>query len=195
MKLILITTPDFYPHETDDIRALFRAGLETLHLRKPGATARGLRAWLQEIDAEFRGRIVTHEHFELADDFHLKGVHLNGRNPQAPAGWQGHLSCSCHSLEEVAARKPHCNYVFLSPICDSISKAGYEAAFTPEQLQQAAHRGVIDRQVVALGGISLARLPMVREAGFGGAAVLGDLWSHRGKDLIPYFLQLKSAAL
>lgn len=195
MKLILITTPDFYPGETEDVNALFRAGLETLHLRKPDASADSLKQWLQAVDADFRNRIVTHEHFELTEAFSLKGVHLNRRNPQEPDGFQGHISCSCHSLQEVTERKPHCTYVFLSPIYNSISKAGYEAAFTANELKEAAAQSIIDHRVIALGGISKARLPQISALGFGGAAMLGDLWSHTGSDLIPYFQQLKHASL
>lgn len=72
--------------------------------------------------------------------------------------------------------KPSCDYVFLSPIFDSISKQGYKAAFTPEQIEAA--QGIIDQQVVALGGMSLERVPLVRGMGFGGAAFLGDVWQH-----------------
>lgn len=38
MKLITITVPDFFEGEADAITSLFDAGLEILHLRKPGAS-------------------------------------------------------------------------------------------------------------------------------------------------------------
>ena len=66
--------------------------------------------------------------------------------------------------------------MFLSPIYASISKRGYEAAFTPEMLRTAADEGMIDDKVVALGGVTPDKLPQLQVLGFGGAAVLGALW-------------------
>ena len=51
---------------------------------------------------------------------------------------------SCHSLEEVAKYKATCDYVFLSPIYDSISKEGYPSAYTTDSLQKARQAGIID---------------------------------------------------
>ena len=38
MKLIVITQPEFFEDEAAAITSLFDAGLEILHLRKPGAS-------------------------------------------------------------------------------------------------------------------------------------------------------------
>ena len=86
------------------------------------------------------------------------------------------LSASCHSIEEVAERKLKCDYVFMSPIFDSISKQGYKSAFSQTDIENAAKSGVIDDSVIALGGISWDRIPLVEAMGFGGAALLGDVW-------------------
>ena len=122
MKLIVITTPQFFEGEAAAVTSLFQNGLEILHLRKPGASAEEMEYFLRQLPMEYMPRIVTHEQFQLASVFGLKGIHLNGRNPQIPFGYKGHISCSCHSLEEVLKHKSDCSYVFLSPIYDSISK-------------------------------------------------------------------------
>ena len=231
MKLILITRPDFFPGEAALINALFRAGLERLHLRKPGASSEELAEWLMEIDPSFRHLIVLHDHHELALDYHLGGVHLNSRNPKISSGIQAYkasaegftISRSCHSLGEVEeALAPHFSsieesepvglnfqsshslekdgsysspsslssevldevfsgsfsfdYVFLSPIFNSISKPGYNAAFTQEQLLQAAASPAFSQKVYALGGVSAENLPQVSRMGFAGAVLLGDVW-------------------
>lgn len=195
MKLIVITTPQFFDGEVAAIISLFRAGLEILHLRKPGASVAEIESLLQQLPAEYLPRIVTHEHFPLASPWHLKGIHLNGRNPQAPAGYQEHISRSCHSLEEVAKYKPACDYVFLSPIYDSISKEGYASTFSRENLREARQAGIIDSQVIALGGIDARRLPEVEALGFGGVALLGDIWNRKGADLLPHFQELKQSCI
>ena len=76
----------------------------------------------------------------MAKEFQIGGVHLNKRNNYAipPFGpMRVRISVSCHSIEEVKEWKPKCDYVFLSPIYNSISKEGYEAKFSKEELRKA----------------------------------------------------------
>lgn len=190
MKLIVITTPQFFEGEATAINSLFQAGLEILHLRKPGASAEEMEHLLHRIPAEYMNRIVTHEHFALAPFFGLKGIHLNGRNPHIPAHYAGHVSCSCHSLEEVVQRKSTCDYLFLSPIYNSISKEGYDSAFSFRNLKEAQSAGIIDSKVMALGGICQEHLAEIASLGFGGAVLLGDIWQRTGIDFIHHFLSL-----
>lgn len=68
------------------------------------------------------------------------------------------------------------DYLSLSPIFDSISKQGYHAAFTLEQLHVAKEQGIIDQRVLALGGVTFDSLADVLAMGFGGAMILGDAW-------------------
>lgn len=39
MKLIVITSPEFLPGETELMQAMLEEGLDRIHLRKPGCTA------------------------------------------------------------------------------------------------------------------------------------------------------------
>lgn len=139
---------------------------------------------MNRLPTEYLERIVTHEHFQLASYRNLKGIHLNGRNPIAPAGFTGHISRSCHSLEEVSKYKTTCDYVFLSPIYDSISKEGYSSAYTSDTLQKARQAGIIDAKVMALGGVTAERFSEISSSGFGGAVLLGDIWNRTGADFI-----------
>ncbi len=91
-------------------------------------------------------------------------------------------SLSCHSLEEVTEHKSHCDYLFLSPVFDSISKQGYTRHFSEEELLEAREKGIIDRQVFALGGVEAGKLPLLQSYGFGGAALLGSLWKRYIQD-------------
>lgn len=179
MKIIVITRPDFFDGETELVNNLFRAGMERLHLRKPKSSEEELASWLQNIDSQYYSRIVLHDHLSLISRFPLGGVHLNSRNPEYHKTGSEQditISRSCHSIAEVIQYKPECNYLFLSPIYDSISKEGYGAAFSRIDLKQAADEGIIDGKVLALGGVSLEHIPELRSMGFGGAAVLGALW-------------------
>ena len=77
MKLITITQPAFFEGEAEAITSLFDAGLEILHLRKPGASYEDMEQLLNRLPPEYLKRIVTHEHFQLASFRNLKGIHLN----------------------------------------------------------------------------------------------------------------------
>ena len=125
------------------------------------------------MSADDRKRIVIHDFFELARLYGLRGIHLNARRSIVPDGWQGHVSRSCHSLDEVRRYKDACDYVFLSPIFDSVSKQGYASAFTDETLKQASLDGIIDDKVIALGGVTPDKISYLQQLGFGGAAMLG----------------------
>lgn len=177
MKLIVVTTPTFFVEEDKIITALFEEGLDVLHLRKPETPAMYSERLLTLIPDKYHRRIVTHEHFYLKEEFNLMGIHLNARNPKEPHDYYGHISCSCHSVEEVKNRKHFYDYVFMSPIYDSISKVNYYTTYTAEELREAQRAKIIDSKVMALGGINEDNLLEIKDFGFGGAVVLGDLWN------------------
>ena len=182
--VIVITKPEMFPGEADMVNTLFANGMQRLHLRKPGASEEEMAEWIGRIDLPFRQKIIVHDHHRLLKTMGLGGIHLNARNPEAPAWFSAErqkrrsvtLSRSCHSLEEIAQWKGVCDYLFLSPIFDSISKGGYTSAFTRETLLQAYHDGLFSKPVYALGGVSADNIRSIYDYGFAGAAVIGSLW-------------------
>ena len=209
MKWIVITQPDFIENEATYINKLFDAGIDLLHLRKPESNIEECKQLIQEIDEKWHNKIVVHDHFELYQEFHLHGIHLNRRNHKIPEGFQGSISQSCHSFKEVeqalqpispkskdeksAILKPACHYVFLSPIFDSISKKGYRHSFSNKDLEDAANNGIINERVVALGGAIPEFIPQLRAWNFGGAAFLGAVWNERHKyDWTDYLNDIKN---
>lgn len=177
MKLIIITSPDFLPDEARILTALFEAGLDMLHVRKPKADMHEVEKLLQEIPLDYRSRIVIHDFFLLKEPYFLGGIHLNSRYSEVPENYHGLLTRACHSLEEVEATAHRFSYVLMSPVYDSISKQGYRSGYSGEVLRQAQKKGIIHEKVVALGGISAANLLEIKSLGFGGAALLGDIWN------------------
>ena len=195
MEWIVITSPGFLRGEADFIDRLFGHGLDRLHLRKPGADIGECRRLLDGISREWLPRIVVHDNFGLCREYGLGGVHLNGRNPMAPPNHEGSVSRSCHSLEEISRYKGECDYLTLSPIFNSISKQGYMAAFGPGQLAAARDSGLIDSRVIALGGVTLENIPRVKELGFGGVAILGDVWQRMADGSVDEYLASLRKAL
>lgn len=172
-RLVAVTPGGFPAGEAAEIERLLRRGWWRVHVRKPGEPAAAVAELVGKIPAELRTRLSLHDHFELAEQLGVGGVHLNFRNPEPPAGWQGMVSWSCHSLNEVEYHRGKADYMFLSPIFDSISKPGYQSRFTPEELEASR---LLGPDVFALGGVTPSNLPRLRGLGFGGGAMLSAAW-------------------
>ena len=68
------------------------------------------------------------------------------------------------------------------------------------ELEAASEKGLIDRHVHALGGISLERIKIAKDLGFGGVVICEDLWNRFDihneidyKRLISHFEKLQKA--
>ncbi len=179
--LVLLTPPEPHPQELPMLTKLLAAPTPParLHLRRPTWTRAETAAWLRALPATALPRVVLHAHHELAREFPVGGLHLTaaaraaGSLPVRPPGTT--LSTALHTLAEVRELGLAYDYVFLSPIFDSLSKANYPRAFELPAVT-AMLRAMPQATVLALGGISPATLPLIRPAGFAGAAVLGAVW-------------------
>lgn len=167
MRIIVITDAEFRFYEPEAIVQLLDSGAaERVHLRKPGCTEATMRALIEAIPARLHSRLSLHDCQALAADYGC-GVHLNSRYTTAIGS---PVSVSCHRPEELI-RHREADYCLLSPIFDSISKHGYSPRYSLDDL-----RGAVDERTIALGGITPAHFSAVRDAGFGGAAMLGYVW-------------------
>lgn len=207
MRIIVISAPDFLPGEAEAVTALLEAGAWRVHVRKPAAGSDSIARLLEEFPQCYRSRLSLHDHHELAENCGVGGVHLNSRNPSAPDGFGGLVSRSCHSIAELSQYSSVCDYMFLSPIFDSISKSGYNSRFSLEEIRRrivagsdvaTARMDVMSSdgncrsvdwgRVFALGGVCPDNIRLLEETGFGGAAVLGYIWE-------PFRLDHNCAAL
>ncbi len=202
MKLIVLSTPDFYIEEDKIITDLFEEGLDTLHLRKPETEPVLSERLLSLIPEQYHSRIMVHHHFYLKEEYDLMGIHLNRRSPEAPTDYKGKKSRSCYSLEQLQEARGKYDYLCLDNVFNSISNPIKKGTLTKEEIKEAAHKGLIDRKVMAMGGVTLERIPEIQEMGFGGAIVCGDLWNkfdiHGARDyknLLKHFRMLRKATL
>ncbi|MBQ6871610.1 MAG: thiamine phosphate synthase [Bacteroidales bacterium] len=177
MRIIAITPPGTVDREVFIIKRLLAEGISIVHLRKPEAGIHECRRLLEGLDRQERARIIIHDYPQLYEEFSLKGIHVNKNITDLPVGYNGFRTRSCHSFEELRRYKDEYDYLFLSPIFDSISKVGYKSAFTEEELQKAAEEGLIDEKVIALGGVTFDKIPLLEKLNFGGAAMLGGIYS------------------
>lgn len=177
MKLLLITSPLPIRNEHELLVQFFELGLETLHVRKPDLTLRQLKEWLEELPEQFHTRLMLHSHHELHQELQIKGLHFPAGvrlNAKAIEKSPLHFSTSFHQVKEILNPDPVFDYAFLSPIFDSISKIGYQAAFSEQELKNTLM--ATNFSVIALGGITSENLEKIVDLGFAGAAVLGAVW-------------------
>ena len=166
---ILITLPRILKNEAETLAALCGAGVSVIHIRKPEASEPEIA-----LGADM-SRLTIHYNEPLARKYGLGGVHLRIEELLAGAGEGLRRSCSAHGWTEAERAATDADYVFLSPLFDSISKPGYRSAIDPAEAAERLRRR--KGRIVALGGIRPANIARVRRIGFDGAAVLGAAWS------------------
>ena len=182
MRLIAITHPYAIDGEDAIIRHLLANGFDVVHLRKPEADIEYCRNLLGRLTPAERAHIVVHDYASLYEKYDLRGIHLNRNFTAYPPHYHGSRTRSCHSFDEVARYKNECDYLFLSPIFDSISKRGYCSNFSHRELKGASDMGIINNKVIALGGVTFDKVDYLKSLHFGGAAMMGaisDILSHK----------------
>ena len=200
MKLAIMTKPTFFVEEDKILEALFEEGLDDLHIYKPNSSPVYTERLLSLLPESTHKRITVHEHYYLKEEFGLAGIHLEDATTQRPSGYKGNFSRSCSELSLLKEAKQKSRYVILRNIFDSLSVSEEHSNFSWNELQMASRQGLIDKHVYALGGVSLDNIRQLRDLGFGGVVVCGDLWNkfdiHNETDfscVINHYEQLKSA--
>ncbi len=173
-KLIVVTPENIVDFESVLIMLMLDNGIDRVHLRHPGATADEIADLIFGIPQRLYHRLSLHDHHELLRKFPSIWPHVNSRNPLTEG--VKHYTRSCHDFDEANDDKD-ADYCFVSPIFDSVSKIGYKSRFGIERLRQASEHGLISSKMIALGGVDPDKFPLLRELGFGGAAMLGYMWA------------------
>ena len=186
MQLILISPDKDIPGEIGMLISMFKSGLQRYHLRKPGFTIDQYTACLKSIPLEFHQRIVITDFFELSNQFGIGGMHFNAhvRNANKSPELQAvshtfTISTSFHSWQEIMDNHLPFDYVFISPVFNSISKPGYQGQVKLNDLRKV--KQVIGFKascpaIIGLGGVDQANIHFLADNGFDGAAVLGAVW-------------------
>jgi len=205
MKIVLISKPSYTINEHQILTDLFELGLDNFHIRKPKFSKTEIVRFLELIPYMYRNRLILHSFHELAIEYGTKGVHFSDdkkkslkekalgifkSKPLAKAADYSSMqrSASLHSLNMLADCNESFDYVFLSPIFDSISKKRYKSLFkNKEKLRSAVLKS--NQRVIALGGVDAGKIKDVQAMGFSGVALLGAIWKH--PDPVGAFLKIK----
>lgn len=180
----MISPEKIIQRETQKVIELFEAGLSVFHLRKPHASKEELIQYLENIPKKYHTRIVLHQHYGLAGKFKIKGVHLPEKKRNSTGAIRSLLrkkikivSTSFHSIEEISRSRRKYEYIFLSPVFDSISKKGYKKNFSIEDIR--SELSSLQQNIIALGGVSNKNITTLKDARFKGAATIGYVWDSK----------------
>lgn len=153
-----------------------------LHVRGRATTGARLHAIadrLQAVALRTGAWLLVNDRIDIAMAVRANGVQLGARSlpvsdARALLGAGAQIGCSVHSSDGAAqAESDGADFVVLGTIYDSASHAGRAPAGT--QLVHAAAEQT-RLPVIAIGGITPARIADVAGAGACGAAVLGGIW-------------------
>src|SRR3990172_9482761 len=201
MKLIVLSSPQKNPSEPETVTQLFKNGLEIFHLRKPEFSRKEMERYLNLIPEEFFNRIVIHSHHKLAVKYNLRGIHLTRSHRREKfKTWLKvkyiiskkpgiKITASFHSLESLFEDLSNYDYVFLSPVFDSISKSNYQAKFSRHELNVILSK--TKHNVIALGGVDIDKIDKIKEMNFAGMALHGAIWE--SKEPVEKFMNIKNA--
>lgn len=179
--VIAITSPLATNNEAEKIAEILYSGkADFVHIRKPGAEEKLVEALINRIPESLHCCLKLHDHYPLAKRLGCSGIQLNSRNSLPASQIQEFkisdkdftISKSMHSLKELENARAF-DYVTLSPIFPSISKAGYCSNFDFKELQKWLLK---NDNVFALGGVTPDKFSLLKEMGFAGAAMLGYFW-------------------
>jgi len=198
MKLAIMTKPSFFVEEDKILATLFDAGLDNLHLYKPGSSPIYSERLLSLLPEAYYGKIVVHGHYYLKDEYKLAGIHMDNAADNIPLGYKGQIGRTCHTTVNLKEHKKHSSYIFFGNIFNCLSEPYEKSDYTMNELETAAKNGLIDKKVYAMGGITADNIQIARDFGFGGVVICGDLWNRFDihnqmdyKELITHFEKLR----
>ncbi len=192
-----MTQPTYFVEEDKILAALFDEGLDLLHINKPMSEPLYAERLLTLLPTSVYDRISVHQHYYLKQEYSLHGIHIDDPSQAVPEGFRRHVTRSTSDISQLKEMKKKHDYVMLHSLFDS-HHDGVKASLTLDQLRDARQRGLIDKKVYALGGMSLERVQMAKELGFGGVVICGDLWNRFNiyneqdfRELVTHFKKLK----
>jgi len=201
MNQIIFSYPTKIENELEKVHALLMDNeIDFFHLRKPDFDYHQMKEFLTQIDVDLHYKIIIHSHYSLITDFDLAGINLNkkalnqlafadevdkcfiqplvvnDRQIEINRELPNMVTYSAHSFDELNNLPFDTDYVFLSPIYDSISKPNYNSNFEDKvKLKEELKKTNI--KVIALGGIDNDKIDELKELGFNGYAQLGSFWA------------------
>jgi len=173
---------------TFGVRSLARAGCRLVQLRAKDLSGEEFHRWAlaaREASRECGIRLVINDRVDIALLAGADGVHL-GQDDLSPEGARKILGASAiiglstHDVDEARrAQAAPVDYLAIGPIFETSTKTSGRSTLGVEGAR--AVRAVVEKPLVAIGGITLERAPALLEARIDGLAVISALKT--GEDL------------
>jgi thiamine-phosphate pyrophosphorylase len=167
----------------ENVSRLLTAGVRLIQLRDKQATPKTLleiaRACLR-LTKDAGALLIINDRVDVAlasgaDGVHLGQDDLGVDDARRLLGPEKIIGVSTHSMTQFEqALKTSATYIAVGPIFPTLTKEAAEAAVGLQLL--AAARGLTDRPLVAIGGISIERARAVYKAGADSVAVISGLY-------------------
>ena len=201
MKLVVMTKSTYFVEEDKILTALFEEGLDNLHISKTEKSTLYLERLLSLIPNTYHRYITVHQHYHLKSEKSLAGIHLDTENAVPPIGYKGQIGRTCRNSMLLKEMRRSSDYVFLANMYSSErNNFDEEHTFSDLELNELKDQGLLGKRVYAMGGITLERLPDIKQYGFGGIVVGEEFWNQFDlhadidfKGIIKYFQKLQQA--
>lgn len=200
MILTVLSDSSENQEELELINFFFENGLDIYHLRKRNFSRAEMKTFLDGIPKEYHSKIVIHSHYSLALKYKLLGIHISRKKRKSKyAEWfktrlyklqnpNISISTSYSQLTNFDDKKSFYDYVFLSPIFDTISNAGYGSHFNLKLIELLLSK--TPEKIIALGGVDASKIEKLESLGFYGVAVSGAIWE--SADPKKAFIEIKN---
>ncbi len=165
--------------EENVIIGMLRNGLSHFHLRKPDLGINEFRKIILAIPAEFHNRLIIHSHFELLNEFNLKGFYITTAERDTISMPQGNYckTTFANDFEELDSLDGQYDYFLMGPIFKSISKPNLTIKFSHDYLRNEFNKRRLQSKVLAIGGIKEDSTEVAINYGFDSVVILGAIWA------------------
>jgi thiamine-phosphate pyrophosphorylase len=185
LRLYLITDRSLFEeqkHFLFAVEAALIGGVRALQLREKDLSDSELiklAIQLRILTSNYKAKLIINSRAEIAEKIGADGVHLTETRLPANEVKSSFpdliVGVSTHSLEGAhLAEKEGADYITFSPIYKTPSKASYGAPQGLNSLRKVTQ--AVRLPVLAMGGITLHRVPECLEQGAFGIALISDIW-------------------
>ena len=199
MQLVLFTSNDKFRSEIYIVIKMLENGLETLHIKKPNFSKKQMTAYINQIPEKYHRKLIIHSFYSLIFKYNLKGIHISKKFRTKTAQFKTllfllrffnkkkHISCSCHSIEQLLEIPKFYSYVLLTPV---FNHHEMNAKFSKNTLENIIPQ--VNFDVYASGGINLENMHELESIGFKGVSLMGSIWFNDDKQPLANFIDSKN---
>lgn len=207
LRLWLVTCPDGFSAEYEDIEEMFRRGLSRLILDKksrigaPRATDDEYERWLMSLDMEYRDRIWVRGTPDLAERLDVRGCVADALSlmGDVPECWK-RVNCIalCNSLDEYNKLPDWVSGALIGPVFQPLSALEPVSALGDGLLRAIAQADPSGIPLILWGGLDQDALDEISakydlKGRISGVACLGGIWNYA--DSVNAFIKMQRSML